>query len=233
MSDKPDPKQRYKYWLDATGEGTEGPWTEKRRLASAMRRVIQGLIETDAPQDELAAAADSLEVFGDRLEGLPLRDNYEGWAETSPSGNVSAFFDKSPIIGLSNPLAPPIRLDADPENRRAFGYANFGSPYEGPPGCLHGGWVAASFDEVLGFVNSLTGNPGMTARLTVNYRKPTPLYTDLRFEAFIDRVEGRKTFTHCHLYAGDVLTAEGEGLFVGVDGAKFVEWIQKRRGAKD
>ena len=218
MTDRPDLQKRYQYWLEATREGTEGPWTEKRRLASAMRRVIQGLIETDAPQEELSAAADALEAFGDRLEGLPLRDNYEGWAETSPSGN---------------PLAPPIRLDADPENQRAFGYANFGSPYEGPPGCLHGGWVAASFDEVLGFVNSLTGNPGMTARLTVNYRNPTPLYTDLRFEAFIDRVEGRKTLTHCHLYAGDQLTAEAEGLFVSVDREKFLDWIRKRRGATD
>ncbi len=232
MSKKTDLQKGFKYWQDATGEGMEGPWTEKRRLASAMRRVIQGLIETDAPLEELAAAADALEVFGERLERLPRRDNYEGWAETSPSGNVHAFFDKSPVIGLSNPLAPPIRLDADPENQRAFGYANFGSPYEGPPGCLHGGWVAASFDEVLGFVNSLTGHPGMTARLTVNYRKPTPLYTDLRFEAFIDRVEGRKTFTHCHLFADDVLTAEGEGLFVSVAGEKFLEWIKQRRGTK-
>ena len=42
----------------------------------------------------------------------------------------------------------------------------FGSAYEGPPGCVHGGYVAAAFDEMLGFVQSLGGNPGMTARLT-------------------------------------------------------------------
>lgn len=229
MTDERDLRRRFEYWQSATDETMAGPWTEKRRLARAMRRVIRGLIETDAPHGELAAAADALEAFGERLERLPRSNKYEGWAETSPSGNVGAFFDKSPIIGLSNPLAPPIRLEADPDNQRAFGYANFGSPYEGPPGCLHGGWVAAAFDEVLGFVNSLTGHPGMTARLTVNYRKPTPLYTDLRFEAFIDRVEGRKSFTHGQLFANDVLTAEGEGLFVGVEREKFVEWIERRR----
>ena len=37
----------------------------------------------------------------------------------------------------------------------------FGSAYEGPPGCVHGGFVAAAFDEVLGFVQSLGGQPGL------------------------------------------------------------------------
>ena len=43
--------------------------------------------------------------------------------------------------------------------------------------------VAAAFDEVLGFVQSLSGRPGMTGTLTVRYRKPTPLHTELRFDA--------------------------------------------------
>ena len=66
-----------------------------------------------------------------------------------------------------------------------------GRPYEGPPGHVHGGFVAAAFDEVLGFVQSTTGQPGMTGTLTIRYRKPTPLDTDLRFEATVQRVEGR------------------------------------------
>ncbi|MFP6579492.1 MAG: PaaI family thioesterase [Myxococcota bacterium] len=226
-------RTHYERWQNATGEGKKGPWIEKRRLATAMRRVIQGLIETDAPEKELAAAADALEAFGDRLEGHPQRHKYEGWAETSPAGNIGAFFDKSPIIGLSNPLAPPIRLEADSDRSRAFGFVNFGTAYEGPPGCLHGGWVAASFDEVLGFANSITGNPGMTACLTVQYKKPTPLYTDLRFEATVDRVEGRKTFTHCELFAGETLTAHCEGLFISVGPATFRDLLEKRRGSAD
>ena len=52
------------------------------------------------------------------------------------------------------------------------GTATFGAAYEGPPGCVHGGFVAAAFDEVLGSTQSLSGEPGMTGRLTVNYRSP-------------------------------------------------------------
>ncbi len=77
--------------------------------------------------------------------------------------------------------------------------------------------MAAAFDEVLGFAQSMTGNPGMTGALTVRYRKPTPLDVDLRFEATVVRVEGRKIFTEGRLYAGEQLTAEAEGIFVSVD----------------
>ena len=85
----------------------------------------------------------------------------------------------------------------------------FGAAYEGPPTCVHGGFVAAAFDEVLGLAQSLGGNPGMTGTLTVRYRKPTPLHTDLRFEATLDGQEGRKLFTSGRVYAGDTLNISG------------------------
>ena len=92
--------------------------------------------------------------------------------------------------------------------------APFGAPYEGPPGFVHGGWIACAFDEVLGIANIASGNPGMTARLTVHYRKPTPLFRELRFRAWVDRVEGRRIMSQAEVYDGDTLTAEAEGIFV-------------------
>jgi acyl-CoA thioesterase FadM len=68
----------------------------------------------------------------------------------------------------------------------------------------------------------------MTARLTVQYRNPTPLHTDLRFEGAVDRVEGRKIFASSQLYAGELLTAESEGLFISVDPEKFRGLIEAR-----
>jgi acyl-coenzyme A thioesterase PaaI-like protein len=111
------------------------------------------------------------------------------------------------------------------------GRAVFGSAYEGPPGHVHGGYVAAAFDEVLGFANALSGTPGMTGTLTVRYRQPTPLHTELRFEARFERAEGRKIFTSGQLFAGDTLCAEAEGLFIAVNFERFrafFEASQKR-----
>jgi len=97
----------------------------------------------------------------------------------------------------------------------------FGSAYEGPPGHVHGGFVAAAFDEVLGFTQSLTGNPGMTASLTVRYRRPTPLHVGLRFDAGVDRVEGRKIYASGSVVVGETVTAEAEALFISVDAERF------------
>jgi hypothetical protein len=81
---------------------------------------------------------------------------------------------------------------------------------------------------VLGFVQSLGGNPGFTGRLTIHYRSPTPLHTELHFDCAIDRVEGRKTFASGQLHAGDRLCAEAEGLFISAKPGHMEELQHER-----
>ena len=81
-------------------------------------------------------------------------------------------------------------------------------------------------------MQSTTGQPGMTGTLTIRYRKPTPLDTDLRFEATVQRVEGRKIFAEGRLYAGDVLTAEAEGVFIAVDLTKMLMLVEAQRARR-
>jgi len=209
-----DPIARRPYF-DPDAVPNPSVWRQKRRLADAMREVIEHVVLSDAPEEELSAAADALERYAKRLEKHPKLVRVMGHAEAATAGNTAAFFDQSPLIGLANPLAPPLTVARSGE-LTATATATFGSAYEGPPGHVHGGWVAAAFDEVLGYVQSLGGNPGMTGRLTVNYRRPTPLHVELRFEARLVREEGRKIFTEAQVYAGDVLTAESEGLFLSI-----------------
>lgn len=68
----------------------------------------------------------------------------------------------------------------------------------------------------------------MTARLTVHYRRPTPLHTELLFEGELVRVDGRKIFTVGRCLADGELTAEAEGLFLSVDRARFEALLAKR-----
>ncbi len=191
------------------------------RVADAIRGVLHRTVQTSAPVEEIEAAADALEVVAGRFAQHTHQSMYEGFAEAANAGEPFAFFDHSPVLGRANPLAPPIELWL--EGDHIVGRVTFGAAYEGPPGCVHGGFVAAAFDEVLGSTQSLSGSPGMTGRLTVHYRKPTPLQTELRFEGRLDRVEGRKIFTTGSLWAGDVLCAEAEGLFISIDFGLFAE----------
>lgn len=201
---------------DAAPSNDDGAvWKEKRRLAAAMRQVIERLVTTEAPVDELRVAADRLERYAARLDRHPRQYVTWGHPEAATAGTVGGFFDLSPLMGRANPLAPPIHLQVEGNGVR--GTVTFGWAYQGPPGHLHGGFVAALFDEALGLTQSMTGSPGMTGTLTVRYRKPTPLNTELRIEATVRRVEGRKIFTEARLYAGDSLTAEAEAIFISVD----------------
>jgi acyl-coenzyme A thioesterase PaaI-like protein len=198
---------------------------EMRRLAGAMRLVIERLVATKAPAAELAQAAAALEAIAGSLEGYPRGHSFEGFAESANAGDPHAFFDHSPIIGRANPLAPP--LDLAIVDGKVVGRAVFGSAYEGPPGAVHGGYVAAAFDEVLGMAQSLGGKPGMTGTLTVRYRRPTPLHAELQFEGELVRVEGRKIYTAGRLVAGGELRAEAEGIFISVDFSKIAEMMSR------
>jgi acyl-coenzyme A thioesterase PaaI-like protein len=144
---------------------------------------------------------------------------------------VASFLDFSPLVGALNPLAPPMAVRV--EDGGVVGEAVFGRPYEGPPGCVHGGFIAAAFDEVLGFAQQLSGNAGMTGRLSVSYRSPTPLGRPVRFRATLDRVEGRKIFVRATLHHESTLCAEAEGLFVSMSGGVFEQLMRRRDQVAD
>jgi len=228
VADVPDDLPRFMpHWGDGAKISGQEAWEQKRRLARAMRLVIERLVPSNAPEDELRRAADALERYAEQLATHPRLKHFHGYAESANAGDVGAFFDQSPMIGLANPLAPPITIGRTGD-LTAVATVTFGVAYEGPPGCVHGGFVAAAFDEVLGYVQSLGGNPGMTARLTVHYRNPTPLHTPLVFEGALVRTEGRKIWCEGRVRANGKLTAEAEGLFVSVDRTRFLALLEER-----
>lgn len=197
-----------------------------RRIAAANRMLIEDLVGTDVDASDLEQAAEALEVLAVRFRKDRPRSMYEGMAEAALAGGPTDFvFDHSPFIGLANPLAPPIHIELGPEV--VIGRVTFGSVYEGPPGCVHGGFVAAAFDEVLGSAQTYSGTPGMTARLVVHYRRPTPLHVPLVIEGRYDRTEGRKVFASGRILSDGKITAEAEGLFVSTSVDRFRELAQE------
>ncbi len=197
-----------------SGPAAEDEVLAARQVGDALRRVIDRLTATSAPPDVLRKAVELLEPVEDLLRPHHSVRRYMGASEASGLGRDRAFFDWSPLLGRSNPLAPPIQVSV--EGHQVVGVGRFGLAYEGPPGCVHGGFIAAAFDEILGLTQSLSGKVGMTGTLTVKYRRPTPLQTELRLEGTVDSVSGRKVLTSGRMYAGDQLTAEATGLFISI-----------------
>jgi acyl-coenzyme A thioesterase PaaI-like protein len=203
---------------------------EVRRLANALRSVIERFVGTSAPLEVFHGVADELEKIAAQLSEYPQEHLFTGFAEAGPAGDSDGPFDNSPLMGMSNPLAPPMRMEI--QDDRVVGTVVCGAAYEGPPGHVHGGYVAAMFDELLGLAQSLSGNHGMTGRLIIHYRSPTPLNAELRMEGWLDRADGRKIVCRGTLHHGDVLCAEAEGLFISVDFERLRRMIEERDAAR-
>jgi hypothetical protein len=204
-------------------EFAPGTWAAKRDLAAAIRNLMDCLCATDASEEELLKIADQVQASADLFKNQPRMINPPGIAEGSLAGGMEMFMDRSPVVGRSNPLAPPLTLDPDHETRTILGDVTFGNAYEGAPGCVHGGYVAAIFDEALGLACIFSEGQGMTGEITVRYRKPTPLHAKLRLEARFDHQEGRKIYNVGELYAGDLLLAESRGVFIAIPHERFEE----------
>lgn len=188
-------------------------------LADALRRVNGLLVGRPIGEAALTEAARSVAAVADRLDreadpGRLRRD------QLGPGLDARELFPMSPVIGRANPVAPPVEIwtaEGERDTREIRGRAWFDYPYEGPPTCVHGGVIAAVFDEVLGAVNIVVGQPGLTGTLTVTYRRPTPLLAPLELVARQIAVDGRKVRSWGAIYHDGELTAEAEGVFVAID----------------
>lgn len=65
----------------------------------------------------------------------------------------------------------------------------------------------------------------VTGSLGVRYLKPTPMDVPLVLKARVEGDVARKTRVLCEVYAGDVLTALGDSIFVRVDTARLAEAV--------
>ncbi len=178
-----------------------------------MRRIIDATVRNAAPVADTAAFASRLNALADELdEFVPAvaATKYGAWDAATNDPHDHFQFD--PMLGLYNPLALPVRMSWVPP--KAIGHAHFPSAYEGPPGCVHGGVIAAVFDQVFNVANLKTGVAGPTGNLSIDYRTPTPIMNDIVFEAWVDRIDGRKVFAAGRLLHGEVVTAEAAGLFI-------------------
>lgn len=188
-------------------------WNAKRRVADALRTLTETLTTSIPDTDDLHAIADQLEQTAEHFARHQRIYGRLAYSTDGSHGNYGeVFHELSPVSGVSNPLAPPLNIWMDGD--RARGRANLGWAYEGPPGCVHGGFVAALFDEFTGMAQRLGEQPGMTGTLNIRYERPTPLNTELEFEGWLVSSDGRKTRIEAVVRAGQTVTARCEALFI-------------------
>ncbi|CCG02127.1 PaaI family thioesterase [Blastococcus saxobsidens] len=183
-------------------------------LGAALRDLVDAAVRTEVPLEELADVAGAVRELAGRLraDGRGLHDI----ASVDDPEIGERWY--SPVYGPGNPVAPPMHASSTPEGR-ATGRVTLGKTHEGPPGLVHGGVVATMLDHVLARAVRAAGRGGLTATLTVTYRRPVHLGVPLLATAQLGTTEGRRTTATARLVAEDdpdTTLAEAEGLFVAL-----------------
>ncbi|MHA6758262.1 PaaI family thioesterase [Streptacidiphilus sp. PAMC 29251] len=157
------------------------------KLGEALRQAIDEIVCTEAPAPALAAAVESARELLARLQGHRRPPNQLASLDRTVYGPRI----HSPAAGEGNPLAPPVLAYRTEEGMASV--VELGRAYEGPPGFVHGGISAVLMDEMLGRAAVAAARYGLTAQLTMSYRRPVPLRTPLVLRARVTQVEGRRT----------------------------------------
>ena len=223
--------KRHKNEGSSEGSGVSGALVE---VTSELRAVIEAVSANEVGDDDAIEALALVRELRARLEGERRPRWYDdpAMADEGRTRGSLEFADQSPLRGARNAVAPPLDVvavtDGDGE-RTIEARGRLGLTYEGPPHGVHGGFVAAMFDEVLGATQRYTGRPGVTAQLAIKYRHVTPLDEELVFRGWVERDSGRRIVSRATCHAGDTLTAEAHALFVRVDFEEVQARMQARR----
>ncbi len=211
------------------------------RLREIGRQVHAGQVDAESRTRALGHLDEALRLLSD---GTPRRR----WQTVDdPARTETRARDRglSTFSGALNVVAPPMSIRAGelPDGRRALiGRVRLGRLHEGPPRSVHGGVLAGLFDELLGGGQRLNGGPpGMTGRLTVRYRRPTPLDADLELRVWIHDERTRRVVVRgeCALVdeasarrgsprGKDTITAHAEAIFMRVDFARLDDMMRDR-----
>jgi len=122
------------------------------------------------------------------------------------------------VCGLANPFGLHLRFyDTGPGEVTAE--ITIPKHYQGYPGVVHGGIVAAMLDEAAGRAHLGGDLPRFmfTARLEIHYRKNVSIGQPLRLVGLAGKTKGRTAASTSAIYDADgLLLAEADALLVNV-----------------
>lgn len=196
-------------WDCITAEDYERIASLHEPLAQAVRRLIHATVHAGADTDTIEQARMTIDRVSQALEDTPARR--PRILRHADTGRPVVW--ANPAVGRHNPIAPSMTVHQDPDGR-CWSEFTLGPVYEGPPGMVHGGICALLMDQILGeaATNKLT-EAKFTGTITLRYLRGTPL-GPLRAQAWVERIDGHKTYARGSLSDAEGTTVEAEGVFI-------------------
>jgi hypothetical protein len=185
----------------------EEPLAQTVAAAGALRRLSSLLLALEHAHPTVDAILAQLHDWERELAAVVPPDSAPRIG-TDDYGTRRVYLDHATDIGAFNPCFPEYcfdHLDAE----AASGRVVFPLVYEGPPGLVHGGFLAVFFDCIMQHQNCLAGLSGKTRSLNVTFRRPTPVLTELHFDITRSEVD-RGIASKARLLLGDEVLCTGE-----------------------
>ena len=192
----------------------------RRHVAAQLRRLADRLVTDDLPDPRWQELSAQLDAALATLPAEPpgrtrfAQDHFDLGAgvEDSPSA-------RHPLgLGTSG-IYPPFSIFHQGDVLVAT--TEFGPAFEGPPGLVHGGFLAAGFDIMLSAMAHHVLGTSVTRRLSVRYLKPTQLDTPLRYEIEAGDRDGRLLDLTGRLLADGRVTMRASAQFATLSSERF------------
>jgi hypothetical protein len=203
----------------------EEPLPQTVAAADLLRRVTGLVLSLEHEEPALDRLLAALRRAEQELGAVAPADPNPRIGARAAIDEARVYLDHSRDIGAYNPCFPEYAITV--EGDHAWGTVTFPTPYEGPPGVVHGGFVALLVDCVVQHHNCDLGVAGKTTSLAVRYRRPTPVLAELRFDVTRSVEDGRIVST-VQLTHDGALLAEIEMRAVAGDRANLPE-VSRRR----
>lgn len=136
-------------------------WQARHQLAAATRTLNEKLVSTDIGPKLAATLTEKIDALTAELSQVEQVNGLVDMAKRGERGTIdNVMGELVAMAGRSHPCSPELLWQEEPN--RITGTVNFGQAFEGPPGHVHGGWVAGVLDHLMGMTHVRTGHPGMT-----------------------------------------------------------------------
>lgn len=178
--------------------------------AQSIRRLTIAVVDARSRRAANPDVSTLIENLADRLEAV-ARDPADCVGGMEPT--LHEPLERSPVSGSMNPVAAPVRFETAADGSRRS-TVTFGPQYQGPPRFLHGGVTALVLDVAMAGATVVAGHPGVTAEMTIHYRRPVPVREAVTIRGRHIRSEGRKSWAEGTIEVDGEVAVACEGLFI-------------------
>ena len=194
--------------------------------AAAVRSLVHAFTAHDVDDETLRHLArevrgllPALETGPRRTRAIPSFDEMNA-ARAEPEGTRRYEMADRAVVGPANPTSVDVEVTRGDDDE-GVAQVVFGPAFEGALGRVHGGMVAAVFDDLAGYVLGFVGRPGFSVRLDVAFRAPVPTEVPVEFRVRLREQQGRKLLIEGEARLGDQILATAETMMIVVDQEHF------------